>query len=108
VANGIWTTDEYERSQFYRCYTLGHAWYDYDDTGPAPITGTPLMLRCERCGTNRRDVVQDGTGELIWRRYDYPDGYKYGSEARPTRSDFRVMLLQQRIDETRKSRRKTS
>lgn len=107
MPDGVWTTEEFERAQFYRCYTLGHAWFDYDDTGPPPYTGTVLALRCERCGTSRRDVVADGTGELLWRRYEYPMGYKYGSE-RPTRDNFRVMLLRQRMDEQRKLRRKSS
>ena len=100
----VMTTEQYERSQFYRCYTLGHAWTDYDDTGSVPIDGTSLALRCERCGTGRRDVVDQRTGELIRRSYDYPMGYRYGTD-RPTRDDFRVMLLRQRIEETRKARR---
>ena len=100
---GIMTTEQYERSQFYRCYTLGHAWVDYDSNWN-PGFGTPLTLRCERCGTERRDIINPNTGQLLpGRKYIYPQGYRYGTE-RPTRDNFRVMLLKQRLAEVRARR----
>lgn len=98
------TTPEYDRTQYTRCNTFGHAWFDYDNSDWRPMYGTPLVLRCERCGTERRDVI--GTsGQIIQRNYEYPAGYKYGRGERPTRSDFRLMLLEQQIRETRSKRK---
>jgi hypothetical protein len=98
------TTAQHERTQFVRCNTLGHAWFDYDDSSWSPSFGDPLVLRCERCGTERRDVI-GSLGQLIQRHYNYPEGYRYGRGERPSRSEFRIMLLQRRIEEARNSRR---
>jgi hypothetical protein len=81
---------------------LGHSWFDYDDDGEVPMDGTPLALRCDRCGTGRRDIIEDGTGELLRRSYDYPPGYRYGSGERPTRNDFRVGLIAMQRQQRRK------
>lgn len=83
-----------------RCQTLGHAWFDYDDSDWRPPWGTGLALRCDRCGTRRRDII-NANGDLGARQYVYPEGYKYGRGERPSRSDFRLLLIQQRLTERR-------
>lgn len=98
------TTAQHERTQFIRCNTIGHAWFDYDNSDWRPTFGDPLVLRCERCGTERRDSI-GSSGQLVQRSYDYPEGYKYGRGERPNRSEFRRMLLEQRIRESRQARK---
>jgi hypothetical protein len=98
------TTAQYDRSQYVRCNTIGHAWFDYDNSDWIPTFGDPLVLRCERCGTERRDTI-GGSGQIIARHYFYPDGYKYGRGERPTRSEFRRMLLEQKLREGRRTRK---
>jgi len=89
---------------FTRCYTLGHAWEDYDDSDWKPPWGTGLALRCLRCTTTRRDII-NANGDLGARSYVYPDGYRYGRGERPTRADFRLLLISKRLQEHRASRR---
>jgi len=86
------TTRQYERTQFIRCNTFGHAWFDYDNSDWVPMFGDPLVLRCERCGSERRDTI-GSTGAIVQRQYFHPEGYKYERGTRPTRSEFRRMLL---------------
>jgi hypothetical protein len=43
---------------------------------------------------------------VIQRHYDYPEGYRYGKGERPSRPEFRLMLLEQRIREARDARTK--
>lgn len=89
------------RQQFIRCRTLGHSWIDYDSNWK-PMFGMPLTLRCERCGMERRDTIDMG-GNLNGRHYTRPEGYLFTrAEEVPTRSQFRLMLLNLRNKETRR------
>ena len=94
-----------ERRGFIRCRTIGHSWFDYDSTW-TPQFGVPLTVRCERCGTERRDTVSQRDGRLLARHYFKPAGYdlKRG-EPRLTRSDFRLLLLTVRLQD--QAKRKT-
>jgi hypothetical protein len=86
-----------ERRNYIRCRAIGHSWIDYDSNW-TPQFGTPLTLRCERCGMERRDSV-NLRGELMHRSYARPDHYHLGrDESKPTRDDFRLMLLAVRGD----------
>jgi len=98
------TTAQHERTQFIRCNTIGHAWFDYDNSDWKPSWGDPLVLRCERCGTERRDTIGGG-GQIISRQYFHPPGYKYARGTKPTRAEFRRLLLEERIREARAARR---
>lgn len=98
-------TIDHEREGFVRCGTLGHSWHDYDTVGWSTTMGTPLTLRCERCGTERRDVI-GAYGQLVYRHYAYPQNYKYPKGQRPSRSQFRMMLLMKRMEEARDKRTK--
>ena len=95
----IESTWHHERRGFIRCRTIGHSWFDYDSTW-RPQFGVPLTLRCERCGTERRDTVSQRDGRLLARHYYKPDGYdlKRG-EPRLTRDDFRLLLLTVRLQD---------
>lgn len=99
------TTPQYDRTQFVRCNTLGHSWDDYDSNWAAPSGTAPLTLRCQRCGTERRDTI-DSYGDLVTRSYSYPEGYRYGRGERPSRSDFRMVLLQERMRDARSARKR--
>lgn len=94
-----------ERRQYVRCRTLGHSWFDYDSNW-TPEFGTPMTLRCERCGMERRDTVSDW-GQLLARHYYKPNNYdRRRDEDSMTRADFRMLLLQLRKQEAGKGRRK--
>jgi len=89
---------------------MGHSW-DVVDAERAPrYGGVPVWLRCMRCGTERHDAVSDTTGELIGRQYVYAQTYRHAFDAsfaddiRPSKSDFRRMLLQEFIIKQRARR----
>lgn len=98
------STWAHERRGFIRCRTLGHSWYDFDSEW-VPVYGDPLTVRCERCGMERRDSVSP-TGRLLGRHYFRPAGYQLSKdEIRPTRDDFRVMLMAIRREKPRRRRK---
>lgn len=93
-----------ERS-YWPCRTYGHAWMEVPAERPA-TAGHPLWLRCERCQTVRIDVLDRRDAAMISRRYEYPDGYRKAVDEEPmTRQDFRLLLIRQRIEESRAARR---
>lgn len=66
--------------------------------------GTPLTLRCERCGTEFRAQI-GSLGQYVTRRYVYPPGYQYGkTEHRLTHAERRAWIVQQSIFNIRKGR----
>jgi len=92
-----------QTANYVRCRTFGHMMDDIpseDDTG----FGDPLWVRCQRCGTERHDGI-GSSGQVVYRRYVYPEGYKdafrHEGDEPPSRSDYRMLLLQQRIREAR-------
>jgi hypothetical protein len=93
-----------------RCRTIGHAWYDYDSADWAEDYwaqfGDPMTLRCERCSMERREVWAQ-SGRLVHRDYIRPTGYLYGRGERPTKDDFRLMMLSLRLKEARAARNGT-
>jgi hypothetical protein len=83
---------------YFRCRTYGHAWFEYDSSGWSPTMGVPVTLRCERCGSERRDQISRVSGELITRTYNYAPGYQFsrdeeGQVGRPPTAVFRLMML---------------
>ena len=94
---------------FTRCRTIGHAWFEADsDWAAEHVPGTPVTLRCERCGTERREMW-DRTGFLNYRTYIYPEGYcqEWGGNF-PTKDDFRLALLAIQNRKPRNGRAKKS
>ena len=88
---GADTTDD----AFVRCRTYSHAWDEfYPIDMEAPWYGWRLSLRCMRCGTERHDNIAHGTGQMMGRRYMYPEGYQNKGEDRPTKEVFREELFE--------------
>jgi len=81
--------------------------FDFDSNWK-PTLGVPLTVRCERCGRERRDTINDW-GDLIARHY-WPTkpALSYQKGMRPTRSEFRRMLLAQRLAEAREARKNSA
>lgn len=81
----------------FRCRTYGHAWFEYDSSTWHATLGVPVTLRCERCGSERRDQVSRVTGDLVARSYSYAPGYQWhrdnDEQVRPTTAQFRLMVL---------------
>jgi hypothetical protein len=93
--------------QYGDCRRLGHAWFDVPSDWK-PSIGYPLTYRCDRCGTERREQVGPNTGELVSRHYNYPEGYQYAKDERPSKDEFRRMFVEQMIRRQRRGRRKAS
>jgi hypothetical protein len=93
------STWHHERRGYVRCRTIGHSWFDYDSLW-TPQFGVPLTLRCERCGTERRDTINNRTGQLLARHYHKPKGYDLTKgEPRLRKDDFRIILMTIRMEE---------
>lgn len=64
---------------YLRCRTFGHRWEEQTtDWTPKVrfLQGWTETRRCESCSTTRREVWSYATGELFYRAYKYPSGYK--------------------------------
>lgn len=85
---------------------LRHAWDHHDGSGfgPAPF-GTPLHMMCMRCGTVRRDLINRFNGELLSRRYYYPEGYRDAQEERPSGDYLRLLALDKNLQAQKRNRR---
>ena len=83
--------------KYARCGAYGHAWFEYDTTWK-PEFGNPMTLRCERCGTERRDQFSN-RGVLIARHYEHPDDYHYVKGQRPSRDEFRMAVYREKNPE---------
>lgn len=83
--------------QFRTCRRQGHAWDDYEEDDWIPLFGEGISLRCLRCGTLRRDTINSiRNGEVGARNYLYPEGYSVESENSPSRSEMRMLYLNER------------
>lgn len=74
---------------FVQCKTLGHAW-EVIPTRQKRGYKNILQLRCVNCGTERFDAL-DWRGELLYRYYEYPEGYK-DAEKMP-KPELRILLM---------------
>ena len=83
---------------------LRHSWHEVDSVWAHEGDGTPFTIRCERCGTERRDVLGTNTGEVVSRRYVYPVGYHIEGENRPKIVDFRLSWLSDHLEQMRERR----
>lgn len=77
-----------------RCDSLGHAW-DLISDDWTPSVGVAETCRCVSCFKERRGAVDPFTGVRLTKpRYKNPPGYrKYDKTQMPSRSEFRLMLL---------------
>lgn len=90
--------------QYSECHGLiRHAWHIVPSDWVATLGGEQMTVRCERCGTERRDTIGSNTGELVTRRYVYPDGYLYGrDDYKPNADEVRLMWITRQINAQRK------
>jgi hypothetical protein len=79
-----------DRDSMRTCRGIGHSWEPYD-ARRKPRVGWLSVLRCDRCGTLRHDLL-DGNGFLLGRYYEHPDGYRYVA-LDETRADLRAWLV---------------
>jgi hypothetical protein len=75
------------------CKTFGHAWEDAPPSVPSSVR-RGFVLRCARCVTLRHDHI-DVAGELVARKYDYPDDYAWVG-AKLSKAELRLAMLKQR------------
>jgi hypothetical protein len=93
------------RSEVYECRHMGHSWDDLPVT-ERPPWGVYMWFRCTRCGTERYDIINQFTGELMNRRYHWPDWYKLTKDERPSIEElrqFQFKLTRKRKRERRKT-----
>lgn len=93
--------------EYSECHGLiRHAWHIVPSDWVATLGGEQMTVRCERCGTERRDTIGSRTGELVSRRYVYPDGYLYGrDDYKPNADEVRLLWITRQINAQRKPRR---
>jgi len=61
--------------EYIQCHAVQHRWDPIPVTHP-PSFGAAVDLRCENCGTVRRDIFSRVSGQRIGRPYyDYPEDY---------------------------------
>ena len=64
-----------KRLEYNQCHALGHRWDPIPVTAP-PSFGAAIDLRCENCGTVRRDILSRvSAASCSSRYYDYPEDY---------------------------------
>lgn len=82
--------------KYSRCRTVGHSWDEVPDPGgdygQYRVWQYRMVLHCEHCGTYRFDGI-DAYGDVGQRWYEYPEDYRWETDAMPTRSEFRLMML---------------
>jgi hypothetical protein len=73
-----------------------HVWYDYEyELDLSAYVDFWLSSRCDRCGTIKTEGF-DPIGDLVIRRYVYPEGYHDDIEDRPTPNQIRLMRFKKR------------
>lgn len=81
---------------------LRHAMFDIPAEKPSQV-GWALWVKCERCGTIRKDVI-NLRGDIVYRKYVYPDGYR-SHVTGMTPADRRVVILRaNKVNATKRSR----
>jgi len=62
------------------CRLIGHMWRRVADTNEQPpMFGVRICYACQRCDSDRCDIVQRSNGDLLHRSYQYTDGYHLDS-----------------------------
>lgn len=85
-------SDDLKAYEFLECRTLGHAWLvrPAGDLSPNREYGTTVQFQCTRCEMIREDVVNN-FGEVVWRSYTTPPGYRKPWQLR--RSQYRTEMV---------------
>jgi hypothetical protein len=78
---------------YVHCKTLGHAWEDDPFSLRRTSFGNSVTFKCIRCTTERVDIFSFHAGDLLARRYHYPDGYRNAEKL--TKNELRLELIRQ-------------
>lgn len=81
------------------CRTFSHSWDDDPTAEYTTIFNWTASLRCTRCGTTKIEAY-NAVGDVIYRRYVYPDGYRVAGTrqgGRVTKAQMRVELMRRRV-----------
>lgn len=65
---------ELQEYEYIWCRVFGHDWEEWNSNGHKPQFGYYESVHCPRCTTDRLFTIAS-TGEVIARRYIYPEGY---------------------------------
>lgn len=86
------TPDRHERDQFDLCGAMGHAMEPIEAERGSSV-GWVWLVRCTRCGTQRRDV-HDIRGKVNSRSYKMTQGYRRHRDKHPGfgRADYKVRV----------------
>ncbi len=91
------------------CTVFRHAWFMVDGDWTPPFDGNVVTCRCERCGSERREIWQRNTGALLYRRYVRTEGWvEFPKGERPSMDESRLDWITSAITEARKARRKSN
>jgi hypothetical protein len=96
------------RQEYAECRgDLRHAWERIPLSGELESPGKGAywsMTRCTRCGTERKALVSEHTGEVLKRGYEYPEGYRIDQTV--TIAELRVLFRQRQERQRRRRSRK--
>jgi hypothetical protein len=87
---------------------LRHSWQriplakNLDDPGRGAYWS---MTQCDRCETIRTALISEDTGEVLKRKYDYPEGYQLDEKV--TIAELRVLFRQRELARSEKRRRRS-
>jgi hypothetical protein len=88
------------------CKLFGHAWFNVPVEFQPWQDGTPMQFHCERSNCIKWEIWSELDGEVIARRYVYPQGYVYAEdEYRPNKREMRMAYIEAQISRTRQERR---
>lgn len=83
---------------------LRHSWQrlPLDGNLDSPGRGAYwLQSQCERCQTKRTALISEETGDVLKRKYEYPEGYQLDEKV--TIAELRMLFRQRQL---RRNRRK--
>ena len=89
------TAAQLRQATFTTCRTLGHAWEYINTTSyDGHVDEVVVMLRCDRCSTERDDFVRESDGDRTrTAKYRHPNGYRDSEHEKLTRAQWRVRFL---------------
>ena len=83
-------------NEFVRCHTQPHDMGSIPSDGAkrAPAGCVNVWWRCNYCGTERYDVTEVATMDVVNRRYWWPEGYRTSREEAPDRRTWKATFLE--------------
>jgi hypothetical protein len=92
------------KDEYVRCRTLLHSWEETDEADgivlQVAFTGSRsverINFKCTRCDALRLEGWSRVTGDLLWRAYRLPEGYRLTKNAGATRKRMRREFIERR------------